>query len=117
MGPALLLLACLTPLACSRSGPNQSGGGTPGASAAQQHSKKAAGGANAGANPNSTGKAQSNFSEPASSVSGTPSTASDNGSPSAVAGRSIAEPGAPEGTLNGKKAGHAPAAAPAAPRP
>jgi hypothetical protein len=36
--------------------------------------------------------------EPAASVSGQPSTASDNGSSTAVGHRSVAEPGAPEGT-------------------
>src|ERR1700753_2434152 len=36
--------------------------------------------------------------EPANSVSGHPSPASDRGSPDAVAHRSVAQPGAPQGT-------------------
>lgn len=104
VGFAAILLLCLAPAACSRSGPRERGGGTPGATAGQQHAGK-----DANASQGSGGKTQSDLSEPASSVNGKPSTASDNGSPSAVAGRSIAEPGAPEGTLQRKK--------PAPPRP
>jgi hypothetical protein len=60
--------------------------------------------------PNASGRrpAQSTtskapFTEPAQSVNMQPSAASDQGTPAAVAHRSIAEPGAPEGTMKGQQ--------------
>lgn len=50
--------------------------------------------------------------EPVNSVSGRPSTASDDGSASAVAHRSVAQPGAPEGTLENQVPGNAQKAQP-----
>ncbi|HEY3989342.1 MAG TPA: hypothetical protein VGM02_08600 [Acidobacteriaceae bacterium] len=46
--------------------------------------------------------------EPTGTVSGQPSTASDNGSPSAVAHRSVAEPGAPQGAVPDNSRKHTP---------
>jgi hypothetical protein len=55
-----------------------------------------------GQHPAPATQSKAPFSEPAQSVTMQPSAASDNGTPAAVAHRSIAEPGAPEGTLQGR---------------
>jgi hypothetical protein len=100
----LLMIVCVLPLACNRSGGGMGNNSTPN-SANDQPQNKQAGGAN---NPGQ--KSQSDPSMPADTVSGKPSTASDNGSPAAVKDRSVAEPGAPEGTIEDKKRKQAPAA-------
>ena len=65
---------------------------------------------------NTGGKgAQPQFTEPQDSVSGTPSAASDRGSPDAVSHRSVAQPGAPQGTLPAQPQVPKPAAPPAHP--
>jgi hypothetical protein len=97
----LCMIVCAMPLACNRSGGGAGNSGTlngsPTGSHDQPQNKQAGAAASAG---------QQNQSEPnmpADTVSGKPSTASDNGSPAAVADRSVAEPGAPEGTIHAAK--------------
>lgn len=102
----LLMIVCAMPLACNRSGGGMGNSSTPNGNANtsqdQPQNNKQAGGASNGAS-NAGQNNQSEPSMPADTVSGKPSTASDNGSPAAVSDRSVAEPGAPEGTIHAQK--------------
>ncbi len=88
---------------------NSSNGGTEGQRKGEQPQAADAG------NRNQTHTAPDSR-EPVNSVSGKPSVESDDGSPRAVAHRSVAQPGAPEGTLAGQAARQVQQAQPAQPQ-
>ncbi len=93
---ALIAVAAML-LLLAGCGPGSSRGSTPNSAGNQEKGTQGNGKSNSGKQPQAP-----DSSEPANTVSGKPSTASDNGTPAAVAHRSIAEPGAPEGTLDGQ---------------
>jgi hypothetical protein len=88
--PVILSLAMLLAGGCNGSGP-LGGSNSPNGDAGDQGSQKQQ-------PQHKPGQSGMEETQPAASVTGKPSADSDRGSPSAVGHRSVAEPGAPQGT-------------------
>ncbi len=89
-----LLIGILGLAGCTKNGGGMLGGNSSAGDSSDQGSQKPGGN-----QPKGGGTAANETTEPQNSVTGQPSAASDSGSPSAVAHRSVAQPGAPEGTM------------------
>ena len=87
--PLILSLAMLLAAGCNRGGP-LGGSNSPNGDTSDQGSQKQQ-------PQHKQGQSGMKDTAPSASVSGQPSADSDRGSPSAVAHRSVAEPGAPQG--------------------
>lgn len=88
-----LLLWCVSMSGCNRGSGGMLGGNSATGDSSQQGSEK-----KGGNQPKAGGQTDPPITVPRNTVSGQPSTASDDGSPNAVAHRSVAQPGAPQGT-------------------